>query len=99
MSRPYYTDYVRHCARFYARWSAESSYKTRADRENWLACAKVINGYSDYDRALLLDVYRSYDAIGDAVYEVAKQRKIDQTVVWNMMESFELKVAKKRGLM
>ena len=99
MSRPYYADFVQHCMHFYARYTQKPTFKTDADKNNWTACDLSLKGYSDTDRAILLDVYGSYDTIGDAVYEAAKKHNIDQNIIWDMMKVFERKVAKKRGLM
>lgn len=99
MNRPYYSEYVRHCLRFYTRNSQLSSFKTEADRNNWFACATVIKGYSDRDRDIIVEVYGGYDTLADNVYESAKKHDINQAIIWDLMKELERKIAKRRGLM
>jgi hypothetical protein len=54
--------------------------------------------YYDKDRVILIYVYGAYDTLPDNVYEKAKEFKINQNIIWDMMKEFERKVAKKRGL-
>lgn len=99
MTRPYYSDYVRHALRFYSRNQSASHFRSEPDKNNWLACHKALSDYTDRDKDILMSVYRGYDTLADNVYEVAKTHEIDQGVVWDMMRDFEHKVAKKRGLL
>ena len=98
MSKPYYTDYVRHCLRFYARNPVVTRFNSLVDKTNWYACHRAIENYSDRDKAILIRVYGGYDTLADNVYEVAKQCNIDQNIVWELIKEFEHKVAKKREL-
>ena len=99
MNRPYYSEYVRHCARFYARNIHKPPFKTEVDKNNWYACHKAIERYSDRDRLIILQVYGWYDTIADNVYEVAKRCQIDQNVIWDLLKDIERDVAKRRGLL
>lgn len=98
MNRPFYSEYVRHCLRFYARNITKTRFNTEVDKNNWYACHKAIEHYSDKDKDLLIRVYALYDTIADNVYEVAKTNHIDQNIIWDMLKEFERSVAKKRGL-
>lgn len=99
MNKPFYSDYVRHAMRFYARNHEKTpQFKSDADRQNWVACDKVIKKYNDMDRVILIYVYGAYDTLPDNVYEKAKEFKINQNIIWDTMKEFERKVAKKRGL-
>lgn len=97
MTRPSYSEYVRHAIRFYARYHTPK-FKTEVDRENWWACHNVIQNYSDRDRDILIYVYGEFDTLGDNVYAIANKYHIHQNIVWDMMKEFERKVAVERGL-
>lgn len=99
MNRPFYSEYVRHCMRFYARNPDKPHFNTEVDENNWWACFRAIDRYSEHDKDILLRVYALYDTIADNVYEVAKERQIDQNIIWDMLKDFERIVAKKRGLL
>lgn len=99
MNRPFYSEYVRHCLRFYTRNLHQSRFKSEVDRNNWLACADVMVDYNDRDRDILTLVYGSFDTLSDNVYETAKKYGINQNIIWDMMKEFERKIARKRGLL
>ena len=98
MNRPFYSEYVRHCMRFYSRNPNKPRFNTEVDKSNWYACYRAIENYSDRDTDILIRVYRMYDTLADNVYEVAKLYCIDQNIIWDMLKEFEHSVAKKRGL-
>ena len=98
MGRVFYTEYVRHAMRFYSRYLTITSFKSDADRENWRACHNVVSTYPVRDRDILIYVYGAFDTIADNVYVIAKKYNIHQNLIWEMMDEFELKVAKERGL-
>ena len=99
MNRPFYSDYVKHMMRFYARTSIiQPTFKSEADKENWHACQSEVKHYSDRDKEILIAVYGGYDTLSDEVYQISKKHSINQSVVWDMMKDFERRVARKRGL-
>ena len=98
MNKPYYTEYVRHCMRFYSRNTDKPQFNTEVDKNNWYACHRAIEHYSERDRIILINVYGLRDTLADNVYEMAKQFNIDQNIIWDMLKDFEHSVAKKRGL-
>ena len=99
MNRPFYSEYVRHCIRFYARNPNKPRFfKSEVDENNWYACHRAIEHYSDRDKDIILKVYGWYDTLADNVFEVAKAYGIDQNIIWDMLKDFERVVAKKRGL-
>ena len=98
MLEPCYTQYVRHAMRFYARYLDITHFKNEVDKNNWSACHKVINTYSERDKDILVYVYGSFDTIGDNVYEMANKYHIHQNIIWDMMKTFERKIAIERGL-
>ena len=98
MNRPYYSEYVRHCLRFYTRNRELTQFKTEVDKNNWLSCASVLKKYSDTDQNIINLVYGSFDTISDNVYETAKKYEINQSIIWDMMKEIERKIAHRRGL-
>ena len=99
MSRYFYTEYVRHCMRYYSRNINKPRFNTEVDKNNWHACHRAIENCSDRDKDILIRVYGSFDTLADNVYEVAKAYAIDQNIIWDMLKNFERSVAKKRGLL
>ena len=99
MNRPFYSEYVRHCLRFYARNIDKPRFNTEVDKNNWYACYKTIDRYSDREKDILIRVYALYDTIADNVYEVAKEYQIDQNNIWDLLKEVERGVAKRRGLL
>lgn len=98
MSRTFYSEYVNHCLRFYARHE-KPSFHSDADKKNWLACESALKGFSDNDREMLLTIYRGGDTIPDNVYQLAKSKGIKQDSIWKLIGELERKVAKRRGLL
>ena len=98
MTKPSYSDYIRHAIRFYSRYAGCKQFKTEVDRANWWSCHNVIKTYSDRDKDILAYVYGAFDTLGDNVYVMAKKYNIDQNIIWDMMKEFERKVAIERGL-
>ena len=94
----FYTEYVRHCMRFYARNTEKPRFNTEVDKSNWFACHRALERYSEQDRDTLIRVYGAYDTLADNVYEVAKANQIDQNIIWDLIKDFERNVARKRGL-
>lgn len=98
MNRPFYSEYVRHCMRFYARNINKPRFNTEVDKNNWYACHKAMERYSERDRDILLRVYGMRDTLADNVYEASQIYLMDQNVIWDMLKEFEHTVARKRGL-
>lgn len=98
MIRPYYSEYVRHCLRFYTRNLQPEFFKSEVDKDNWYACASVFKGLSEKDRDILITVFAGYDTLADNVYETAKKYEINQGIIWDLMKDIERKIARKRGL-
>ena len=99
MNRPFYSEYTRHCLRFYTRNLHKTRFNTEVDKNNWYACHKAIDRYSDRDKDIIIRVYSLYDTIADNVYEVAKEYQIDQNIIWDLLKDIERGVAKRRGLL
>ena len=98
MGRTFYSDYVNHCLRFYAR-HPKTNFHSTADKENWIACDNALKGFTDSERDMLLTIYREGDTIADNVYQMAKDKGIRQDSIWKLVNELERKVAKRRGLL
>ena len=98
MTKPCYSDYIRHAIRFYARYPEKHSFKNDVEKANWWSCHEAIKEYTDRDKEILLYAYGAFDTLGDNVYVMAKKYNIDQNYIWDMMKEFERKVAIERGL-
>lgn len=95
--RAFYSEYVNHCLRFYARHT-KPIFHSEADKKNWNACDNVLKSFSDSDRDMLLSIYTEGDTMPDNVYQMAKSKGIEQDTIWKLIGVLERKVAKRRGI-
>ena len=95
--RTFYSEYVNHCLRFYARHPLPL-FHSESDKKNWNACESALKSFSDCGRDMLLSIYTEGDTIPDNVYQMAKSKGIKQDTIWKMVNELEKKVAKRRGL-
>ena len=99
MTRPFYTEYVRHMLRFYTRNLSLTLFKNKADELNWHSCHDVFQTYSNRDKDILTYIYAGYDTLADNVYEASLKHNVNQNIIWDMMKEFEQKIAKRRELL
>lgn len=95
--KTFYSEFVRHCMRFYVR-HPKPQFRSDADKENWYACESALSGFNDREQDILLTVFREGDTIPDNIYHLSKDRNIDQDVIWRLINNLERKVAHRRGL-
>ncbi len=95
--KKFYTEYVRHCLRFYARFP-KPTFRSDVDKNNWQACNATLNLFGQEDKALIKEIYRSGDTIPDMVYKLSQTRGISQESLWQLISEIERDVAKRRGL-
>lgn len=98
MSKTFYSEYVSHCIRFYARHDAPT-FRSKVDEENWRACDSAFRSFPEKDREMLIGIYRDRNTIPDNVYQAAKITGKDQNMIWKLISDLERKVAKRRGLL
>lgn len=98
MGRAFYSQYVNHCLRFYAR-HPKPKFHSEADKNNWYACDNALKGFADSERDILLTIYSEGDTIPDNVYQMAKAKNLKQEYLWKLVNELERKVAKRRGLL
>lgn len=96
----YYSSYVNHMLRFYARYRDKNleCFKKSTDVKNWLAVKTVLDKLSEKDKNVIIEVYRRRDTLADNIYEVSKEFGIDQDVIWTMLNKVTKKIAQERGL-
>lgn len=98
MTKKFYSDYVRHALRWYARNLESPIFNCIAAQKNWDACHTILNEHFPRYKDVLISVYRAFDTMGDNVYETAKKYNMSQDRIWTMMEDLEKRVAQARGL-
>jgi energy-converting hydrogenase A subunit M len=59
---------------------------------------KAMKNLSEIEKAMLKDIYTSYDTMADSVYHVAKKLQIDQEVIWTLINEVSYRVVRNRGL-
>lgn len=83
--------------RFYARHQ-NPTFRSDVDKQNWLVCDSALKELGDKDQELILAIYRERDTIPDNIYSISIAQNINQDAIWKLVNDFEYKVAKKRGL-
>lgn len=97
LSKTFYTDYVRHMARFYFRSNLglRQNFKSDVDAANWKSCH---NAAKDFDKNFLIRVYEPRDEIEENVKATAVFFNVSEKTLWDTVRRFEEMVARKRGL-
>ena len=98
--RKYYTEYVAHCVRFYVRHQERPAhFKSPADCNNWYAVKDTLLTLHPEDRIRICEIYSGGDTIPDNIYQYSRRTEIPQDYLWKLVDDFERRVAKKRGLL
>jgi hypothetical protein len=98
----YYADYVRHCLRFYVMtmdMGTSPRFNTEVDRNNWAACYAATKNFDDKTLDIVREIYGPGDTIPDKIYNLAKGLGVTQDYLWNIVNTLERNVAKRRGLL
>jgi len=98
MARAFYSEYVNHCLRFYARHS-NPKFKSEADKKNWNASKEVISTFADKEQEILLAIYTDSETVPNKVNQLAAENGVKTDTIWKLINDLERKVAKKRGLL
>ena len=101
--KPYYSEFVRHCLRYYIKTIDEGKggcpvFRNEAERENWRACNNVLKHYTPENQDAISEIYRQGDTIPDKIYQLAKIKGTSQDHFWSLINITERKIAKERGL-
>lgn len=97
----HYSEFVRYCLRFYIATlevGTAPKFKTAADRTNWVCCHAVVENLDSKDLEFVKQLYSPGDTVPDKIYGLARENKIPQTYLWNLMDDLEYTIAQKRGL-
>ena len=89
--KTYYTDYVGHMLRFYARYTVPGN-------ENWEAVQRVFVTLETKEAEMLKSVYTHPGVLDAAVREVAQKHGLNPDKLWNLISKVIRKIAKERGL-
>ncbi len=100
MSKPFYADYVNRMLRFYARKVHGQDFKVKGHIEinNCLCVIKVLGNLPKWDRDVIIKVYERGDTLADNIYEVSKELKVKQEILWTLISKVTKQIAKERGL-
>lgn len=101
--KPFYTDYVRHALRFYARHGAElggtPTFRREVDRLNWTACDAAVRSLSDEEKRTVLRVFGADgNELERSVTTIAQERGVTVNALWALVRGVERLVAVHRGL-
>lgn len=97
MSKPFYSDYVTHMLRYYARHD-KKYYNNEISRINWCTCDTVLKTLPTQDRSILMEVYWEKDTLADNICLVSRLNGLPQNTIWTLVRRVEAKIAKARGL-
>lgn len=96
--KTFYSEYAQHCMRFYARHS-NPTFKSDADKRNWNACKSAMNGFTQSEQDIILQVYQDDDTIPDNIYKIAIEKHIKQDKIWQLINKLEHRIVKRRNLL
>lgn len=101
--KPFYSEFVRHCLRYYIKTMDEGKggvpiFKSEADKANWKACYEALKNCSEDEMDTIAYIYRQGDTIPDKIYQLSKDKGVNQDTIWGLINHIERRVAKQRGL-
>lgn len=99
MSKSYYSDYAKHCLRFYVR-HPNPRFHSMCDRRDWESAEGALHALSAEDRDFLMEVYRAKGGkFEDRAKEIAERMDYrPKNRIWKTISRIERDVAKRRGL-
>lgn len=97
MPRPAYSNFVRHCMRFYAKYP-HPVFGSEADIRKWRSCDDALKGFSEQERELLISVFSGSDDLSGNICRVSEVHGMDQDHIWHLVYDLERKIAQKWGM-
>ena len=92
-------EYVNHMLRLYAsNCGKQGNFQKEIDRRNFQTVEKVLNDLPEWDRNVIIEVFRRNGPIEYTVQEVSKKFGVDLDVVWTVLSKTSRKIAKEREL-
>ena len=95
--KTFYSEYVRHCMKFYTRYP-HPSFENEIDKLNWTACEEAMKNYTDTQRRILVYVYNLEGVMPENVFQTARACGVGQDAVWRLVKDLERRIAKGRQL-
>lgn len=95
MRKTWYTDYVRHCLRFYARYP-DRICKNEIEYNNWSACQRALE-HEKY-APIIVSIFSAYTPVESAIQSEADKCGVTENQIWKLVSRIEEKVAVERGL-
>lgn len=91
--------YVNHMLRIYANYCGkQGNFQKEIDRRNFYTVEKVLKDLPEWDRNVIIDVFRRKEPIENTVREVSKKFGTNPDVVWTVLSKVSRKIAKERDL-
>lgn len=94
----YYSDYIRHCLRFYVRHPLPATFRSDVDRQNWMACHLCIQSLNKDQQETIREIYGTGDTIADNIYHRSQNTGTQQDSIWKLVHDIERQIAQRRGL-
>lgn len=95
--KTFYSEYVRHCLRFYVRHPTPN-FDNDSAKLKWEACNSALNCFTEREKELLTAVYAENDTFPDNVYKVSEESRVKQNTLWNIINRLERSVAERMNL-
>lgn len=96
--KTFYSEYVQHCMRFYAR-HPHPTFRSDADKQNWKACDSAVKHFNESEQEMIMTIYREGNTMPDNIYNLSVDLGVKQDIIWKLVNELERKVAKRRGLL
>lgn len=97
--RKYYSDFVRHCTKFFfSRDSIPNPLTEKVNYNNYISVSNVLDRYKTEVFNMIRFVYTS-DAIPRAVDEYSRLNNVTREEMWYTVQKYEKEVAIERGLL
>ncbi len=90
--KKYYSEFVAHCIRTYAKSPDQKD-------SNTLAVDSALRELSDTEKSILLELYEANESFAGAVSRIAKRNGMEENRIWCMVTVVEKEIAKRRGLL
>jgi len=93
-------EYVNYMIRLYTRncEKQQRNFRREVDQRNFETVQRVLNDLSEWDKNVIIEVYRRGDTLPDNIYWVAKELKVEQDMIWTLVSKVTKRIAKERGL-
>lgn len=95
MTKFAYSDYVRHCLRFYVR-HPHPTFVSDVDKLNWTAARDVVSELPEDQKTIVTELYMANEPM---VTMLSKKHKKSPNYIWKLINEVERKVAKRRDLL